>query len=126
MKELLKLPDAEFEVMRAVWKCGGVSVPTSALFAYIKKEKKAQTVLTMLTRLSEKGFLSSEKCGKERLWTATVEEDEYRTFEAKALVEKVYDGSFSVLLNAFYADKKLSAKDAQELLDWIDQKTKKE
>ena len=126
MKELLKLPDAEFEVMRAVWKCGGVSVPTSVLFAYIKKGKKAQTVLTMLTRLSEKGFLSSEKCGKERLWTATVEEDEYRTFEAKALVEKVYDGSFSVLLNAFYADKKLSAKDAQELLDWIDQKTKKE
>ena len=125
MEELTKLPDAEFEVMHAVWKCGGISVPTSELSAHIKKGKKAQTVLTMLTRLSEKGFLVSEKNGKERFWTATVTEDAYRAFEAKTLVERVYDGSFSVLLNAFYAGKELSSEDAQELLDWIDRKTKK-
>ena len=126
MKELTRLPDAEFEVMRAVWKCGGVTVPTAELSAHMKGERKAQTVLTMLTRLAEKGFLLSEKNGKERLWTAAVSEDEYRTFEAKTFVEKVYDGSFSVLLNAFYAGKELSENDARELLEWIDRKTGKD
>ena len=124
-KELISLPDAEFEVMDAVWGCEKEFAPTTEILARMKTEKKAQTVLTMLTRLTDKGFLSTEKNGKERLWKAEVGKDEYRAFEAKRIVEKVYGGSFSTLVGAFYDGKGLSEADAEELMGWIGKETKK-
>lgn len=124
-KELTSLPDAEFEVMNAVWKCGGVSVPTVSVTKEMHTDKKAQTVLTMLTRLSDKGLVSSAKNGKERTWTAEISEADYRAFEAKKIVNKVYGGSFRNLFSAFYGEKGLSQAEAQELLAFIDKETEK-
>ena len=123
---MVRLPDAEFEVMQALWSCGGVSVPTLVLSEKLTKERKAQTILTLLARLETKGMISSEKVGKERIWTAHITEDEYLSFEAKNIVEKMYHGSLHGLVNAFYDGKKLSEEDASALLTWIDQKTGKE
>lgn len=119
-KELVSLPDAEFEVMDALWKCGGKSISTVAIQKQMNTDKKAQTVLTMLSRLSEKGFLSSEKLGKERTWTAKVTEEEYRSFEAKKIVDRVYGGSLSELISAFYDGKGLTREEADSLLDFIE------
>ena len=123
---MVRLPDAEFEVMQALWSCGGISVPTLVLSEQLTKERKAQTILTLLARLENKGMISSEKVGKERIWTAHITEDEYLSFEAKNIVEKMYHGSLHGLVNAFYDGKKLSEEDASALLAWIDQKTGKE
>jgi predicted transcriptional regulator len=76
----------------------------------------------MLSRLSEKGFLSSRKNGKERLWKAEVTRAEYSSYEAKKLVNKIYGGSFSRLISAFCESESLSEEDAKELLELIDRK----
>ena len=122
-KELISLPDAEFEVMDALWKCGGDRVTTVAIQKQMNTEKKAQTVLTMLSRLAEKGFLSSEKLGKERTWSAEITEEEYRSFEAKKIVDRVYGGSLSELISAFYDGKGLTKEDAADLLAFIEKKS---
>jgi BlaI family penicillinase repressor len=123
---MVRLPDAEFEIMQAIWACGGKSVPTLTLSEKLKKERKAQTVLTLLARLEGKGVVSSEKVGKERIWTALISEEEYLSFEAKNNVEKMYHGSLHGLVNAFYDGEKLSEDHASALMEWIDQKTRKE
>ena len=123
---MVRLPDAEFEVMQALWSCGGISVSTLVLSEKLTKERKAQTILTLLARLENKEMISSEKVGKERIWTAHITEDEYLSFEAKNIVDKMYHGSLHGLVNAFYDGKKLSEEDASALLTWIDQKTGKE
>ena len=123
---MVRLPDAEFEVMQALWSCGGISVPTLVLSEKLTKERKAQTILTLLARLENKEMISSEKVGKERIWTAHITEDEYLSFEAKNIVDKMYHGSLHGLVNAFYDGEKLSEEDASALLTWIDQKTGKE
>ncbi|MBQ8448388.1 MAG: BlaI/MecI/CopY family transcriptional regulator [Clostridia bacterium] len=124
-KELVSLPDAEFEVMDALWSCEAEFSPTTEILAKMNTEKKAQTVLTMLSRLSEKGFLSSKKNGKERLWKAEVTRDEYGSYEAEKFVNKVYGGSFSKLVSAFYKEKELSEQEAAELMAWLDRETEK-
>ena len=86
---MVRLPDAEFEVMQALWSCGGISVPTLVLSEKLTKERKAQTILTLLARLENKEMISSEKVGKERIWTAHITEDEYLSFEAKNIVDKM-------------------------------------
>ena len=125
-KQLVSLPDAEFEVMQAVWACGSVSVPTLVLSEKLNRDWKAQTILTLLARLETKGFVSSKKVGKERIWTANISEDEYLSFEAKNIVERMYHGSVSGLVNAFYEGETLSKEDASALIAWIDGKTAKE
>ena len=112
--------------MQAVWACGGISVPTLVLSEKLSRGWKAQTILTLLSRLESKGVVKSEKVGKERIWTAQITEDEYLSFEAKNIVERMYHGSFSGLVNAFYEGETLSEEDASALLKWIDQKTSKE
>lgn len=123
---MVRLPDSEFEVMQAVWACGSVSVPTLVLSEKLNRDWKAQTILTLLARLETKGFVSSKKVGKERIWTANISEDEYLSFEAKNIVERMYHGSVSGLVNAFYEGETLSKEDASALIAWIDGKTAKE
>lgn len=119
-KEIVSLPDAEFEVMDAVWSCEAEYAPTTEILAKMNTEKKAQTVLTMLSRLSEKGFLTSRKNGKERLWKAEITRNEYGSSEAKKFVDKIYGGSFSRLITAFYDGKGISAEDAAQLIALVD------
>ena len=125
-KELVSLPEAEFEVMDALWSCEAEYAPTTEILAKMKTEKKAQTVLTMLSRLSDKGFLSSRKNGKERLWKAEVAREEYGSSEAKKFVNRVYGGSFSKLISAFYAGGEISEAESKELLALIDRSKENE
>ena len=120
---MVRLPDAEFEIMQAIWACGGRSVPTLTLSEKLKKERKAQTILTLLARLENKGIVSSQKVGKERIWTALVSEEEYLSFEAKNIVDRMYHGSVSGLVSAFYQGETLSKEDASALIDWLNSKT---
>ena len=120
---MVRLPDAEFEVMQAIWACGGRSVPTLVLSERLRRDRKAQTILTLLARLEGKGVVSSEKVGKERIWTALISEEEYLSFEAKNIVERMYHGSVSGLVNAFYQGETLSREDASALIDFINSKT---
>ena len=80
-KAIKKLPDAEFEIMRAIWRCSEpVTSPilTEKLrLALPEKDWKQQTVMTMLVRLEKKAFLRSEKNGKERYYSPAVSEEEY-------------------------------------------------
>ena len=91
-KGIKKLPDAEFEIMRAIWRCeDAVTSPvlTEKLrVALPDKDWKQQTVMTMLVRLEKKGFLRSEKNGKERYYTPAVTEEEYMQVEANSLRQR--------------------------------------
>ena len=64
-----RLPEREFEVMKIVWE-SNPPVTTGITMEQIGSEKgwKIQTVVTLMKRLTERGFLRSEKQGQERLY----------------------------------------------------------
>ena len=57
-----KLPEAEFEIMKIVWE-SNPPITTSIIMHEIGNEKgwKIQTVVSLMKRLTERGFLRSEK-----------------------------------------------------------------
>ena len=69
MEKIKKLPDAEFDIMKVVWD-NEPPVTTTFVKDQLGKEKewKIQTVVTLMLRLVERGFLRSEKHGKERTY----------------------------------------------------------
>lgn len=57
-----KLPDAEFDIMKVVW-ANDPPVTTQIIMQQLGNERgwKAQTVISLMLRLMERGFIRAEK-----------------------------------------------------------------
>ena len=120
MAKIKKLPDAEFEIMKVVW-ASEPPVTTSEIMKQLGNEKewKIQTVVSLMLRLTERGFLRSEKHGKERSYFPTVDRENYLKFETGNFMKQYHDNSFLNLVNTLYDDEALSDTDIDELLKWV-------
>lgn len=123
-----KLPDAEFEVMRAVWSLKepvtSAAVGECLRLTLPDRDLKPQTVLTMLTRLEQKAFLRSEKTGKERLYYVLVPETEYMQIEAQSLRQRFTGGRFQGLMRALCDTGDLTDEDIDALQRLLDKRRK--
>jgi len=119
MDKIKKLPDAEFEVMKVVWE-NESPITTSEIMRLLGNEKKwkIQSLVSFMVRLVEKGFLHSEKHGKERTYYPLISKADYRKFETGNVVKQFHDSSFLNLVTTLYDDKALTDKDIDELLQW--------
>lgn len=120
MNKIKKLPDAEFEIMKVVW-ANDPPMTTTIIMEQLGKEKewKIQTVVSLMLRLVERGFLCSEKHGKERTYFPLVNREDYLKFETGNFMKQFHDNSFLNLVNTLYDDKALTDKDIDELVQWV-------
>ncbi len=117
---LKKLPEAEFDVMQIVWALPSPMTTNQILFQLEQeKEWKPQTLATLLTRLVNRGFLKTQKEGKERSYWPLILKEDYLKFETKAFVKQYHHSSFIHLANTFYGDGPLSNEDIDDLLNWV-------
>lgn len=119
MGMMKKLPDSEFDIMKVVW-ANEPPITTNLIMEQLGNERewKAQTVISLMLRLVDRGFLSTEKHGKERTYYPLVGKDEYLKFETSNFVKQYHDNSVLDLVNSLYDDKALSETDIEELLQW--------
>ena len=112
-----QVSDSELELMKIVWASGG-----TARYARIMEElEKAgrtwqkNTVITLLSRLVDKGLLKTSKIGRRNEYTALVSQGEYQAQQARALVGKLYAGDARGLVATLIQGEMLSAEDYEEL-----------
>ncbi len=92
--EIRRLPDAELEVMQAIWACEPPVSRTDIDEILRDTHPMAQTtLLTVLTRLSEKGFVEIRKEGRSARYIPVVARQEYLAQQSRRFVEKVCKGS---------------------------------
>ena len=113
-----QLSDAELEIMKIVW--GNQSEVT--LFPYIMdglaaKGKPCQknTLIVLLSRLMNKGFLSAKKIGRRNEYTTLVSETEYQTARTKNFLDKIYEGNAKGLVSNLILGDLLSDEEYEEL-----------
>ena len=77
MKLSRKLPEAEFEIMKVVWE-KEPPLTSTMLMEELKQTKdwKVPTLSSLLSRLVDRGYLRTEKNGKERTYYPLITEDE--------------------------------------------------
>ena len=98
MEEKRRLPDAELAVMQAVWAVGGEVGRADIEGALASHGWSANTVNTYLTRLCDKGFLTSRREGRNNLYTPLVSKDKYLEFEEfRSVLDRLYGGSLGQL-----------------------------
>ena len=84
-----------------------------------KKNLAPTTILSLLTRLEKKGFVSAKKEGKMNLYTPLVTQEEYQQQESRSVLEKLYGNSLKRFVNALYQGEKMKKEDIQELSDFL-------
>ncbi|MBS6951882.1 MAG: BlaI/MecI/CopY family transcriptional regulator [Enterocloster asparagiformis] len=119
MEKMKKLPDAEFDIMKVVW-ANDPPITTPIIMEQLGKEKewKIQTVVSLMLRLVERGFLRSEKRGKERTYYPLISKEDYLKFETGNFMRQYHDSSIFNLINTLYEDEALTDGDIDELLKW--------
>jgi predicted transcriptional regulator len=120
VNNLKKLPDAEFEVMKTVWQ-NEPPITTNMLMEQLgnKKEWRLQTLITLLLRLVDRGFLRTEKNGKERTYYPLVDKEQYLKFETSSFIDRFHNHSIVSLVDTLYDGKELKESDLDELSKWL-------
>ena len=110
-----KLPDSELEVMQAVWACTP-PVSRADIEQYLQERYPVAltTLLTLLTRLTEKEFLTVEKIGRGKCYTPAVSRQEYLAQQGSRFFHKLCGGNLSTFAAAL-CDSGLTKEDLAEL-----------
>lgn len=113
--DIHRLPDGELEVMQVIWDSqspvtrGDIERALSVSHALAPT-----TILTLLTRLADKGFLSIEKKGRGNVYTPLVSRHDYLSAQSRRFVQRLCGGSMSAFAAAL-CDSGLSKEDLAEL-----------
>ena len=114
-KTIRRLPDAELEVRPAVWACEA-PVARADIDAKLKDTHPMAltTLLTVLTRLADKGFLRIEKQGRSARYIPLVRREEYLAQQSRRFLDKLCGGSLPAFAAAL-CDSGLSREELAEL-----------
>ena len=112
-----QISDSELELMKVIWGEGG-----KALYAVIMerltengRQWQKNTVVTLLSRLVEKGLLKTSKIGRRNEYTAVVSEADYQGAQTQLFLNKLYEGSARGLISTLIRQEMLTTEDYEEL-----------
>ncbi len=123
---LQQISESELTLMQIIWQNEG-----QALYSQIMEQLETQqndwkknTVLTLLSRLVEKGYLRTSKIGRRNEYAALVPQQEYQAAQTQSFVHKIYGGSAKNLICALLQQETLSAEELQEIESFWRQEVK--
>jgi predicted transcriptional regulator len=124
MAKAESISDAELEVLKLLWEQGPSTVrEVHAQLAGEGPRRAYTTVLTLLVRLREKGFVASEKSGVALAFRAVVSREQLLQRRLAELADQVCDGTAAPLVHALVDSRRFSAEDIKafrRLLDELD------
>ena len=112
------LYERELEVMEVLWERGSATV--AEVREALEDEMAYTTVLTVLRRLEEKGFVAHDEEGRAHRYRPLVERAQARESALERLTKKLFQGSPELLLTHLVSQKKLSKAELRRLRDLVE------
>lgn len=119
-----QISDYELELMKIIWGNHGTE-----LYAEIAKtlENKGtpwtkNTIITLSSRLVDKGFLKTNKIGRRNKYTAVISEAEYQAAQTEHFLEKIYESDAKGLVAMLLQKDLLSCEDYEDLKQFWERK----
>lgn len=125
MKDI-NLTPTEWNLMECLWdhspRTGREAVE------YMKEHMgwSRSTTLTMLRRMSDKGFIACDKQGEVLSYSALLRREEAAVHETRSFINRVYKGSVSMLVNAVTDKQELSREEIDRLYEILRKAEEKE
>ncbi len=117
-KKTLTLTNAEHRIMEVIWAKGSATV--ADVVEALNGKDAYTTILTLMTILKGKGYLSSRKEGRAFVFVPRVDRDTVARKAVHQLLSKFFAGSASELVLSFLREEKLTPQE----LDAIRKKIK--
>lgn len=121
MTKIKRLGDAELEIMLVIWEAQR-AVSSSYVLSKLegKRDWKLSTLMTVLSRLVDKGFLELHKEGRNNSYTPTITEEAYRRSESKDVLEKLFGNNIRAMVSSLIGGKAVSEEDIHSLRQYLD------
>jgi len=118
----VELGDAELAVMRALWDGGPQTVREVMNRLHERGRNVAYTtVLTFLTRLAQKGVVTSDKRDTAHVYRAKVSRTSVTASRIKTLVDQLYDGAAAPMLLHLIEHERFTPEEIARLRSLIDE-----
>ena len=125
MRELPQISEAEFEVMKVVWKYAPINTNEITEKLTQTTNWSPKTIQTLIKRLVSKKAPTYEKQSRVFVYTPLVKEDEYIRRESNTFLNRFYDGNIISMLASYIEDDKLSEAEIDTLRSLLSEKHKK-
>ena len=114
---LQQVSDFELELMKIIWENKGTALYAEITEALDKKglSTTKNTIISLLSRLISKGYLTTNKIGRRNKYTALVSAEEYQAMQTTAFIDKIYEGNVSGLVSTLIQKNLISAEEYEEL-----------
>ena len=108
------LSDGEWKLMNRLWEDTPLTI--TQLTAAIQEEKGMgkHTVITMLSRLEDKGAVHHDG-GTPKHYSASLQKEDAAQSETKSFLDKVYGGRLGLMMSAMVDSQTLTQEDIDEL-----------
>lgn len=121
-QKISALTDLELDVMKIVWKHRTATVRQIVDDLGSFRPLAYTTVQTVLTILTQKGFVKHTTCGRAYVYTALVQSDGIRKETVNAVVDRLFEGSRQSLMLHLIDSDSLTPDEASELRKLLDRK----
>ncbi len=125
MTALPQISEAEFEVMKIVWKHAPISTNEITEKLVQTTTWSPKTIQTLIKRLVTKGVLSYEKQSRVFVYTPLVKENEYIGQESSSFLNRYYGGDITAMLSAYIENDQLSETEIEHLRSLLAKKQNK-
>jgi BlaI family penicillinase repressor len=113
--------DAELEVLKVLWTKGPGTVRDVEAGLKRRRPRLAyNTVLTLLSRLRDKGYVRQDRSGTAHVFQSVVSREQLLSHGLAALADRVCDGTASPLVHALVKGQQLTPEDVADLRRLLD------
>ncbi|MBR5520863.1 MAG: BlaI/MecI/CopY family transcriptional regulator [Oscillospiraceae bacterium] len=120
-KKVKKLPETELEIMLCLWDAGESVQRSYFNTKFADKGWSDSTILTMLSRLTEKGFITFTKNGNKNVYSPAISREEYMQVENASFLGRLHKGSIKHFVASLAEADSLSSDDIDELENLLKQ-----
>ena len=125
MSTFPQISEAEFEVMKIVWKYAPINTNEITEKLLPTTNWSPKTIQTLIKRLVTKGALTYEKQSRVFVYTPVVKESEYIGQKSTSFLNRYYDGDITAMLSAYIENDQLSETDIDTLRSLLSKRSKK-
>lgn len=112
---------AEWNIMESLW-AYSPKVGSQIVSDMVERTGWSRsTTLTMLRRMTEKGLIACEDNGQMKTYSPLVPREDAVKSETESFLNRVYNGSISMLVSAFADRNRLSKNEIEELRKILDE-----
>ena len=113
----VNLSDAEWKIMNLLWLKAPMTIMQITHELELETGWSKHTVITMLNRMEQKGAVAHEEGQRAKLFYPVADQKEVTVKETKGFLNRVYQGSLSMMVNSMADSKALSKKEIEELYE---------